>query len=351
MMHPSDTSGKKDRRPSAGMARTAAGYLVAALALVWVFHDVNFSLLEKEVSGIIWPLAILGMCVDVGRYATQSVRWNLLLRPLGTISVAKTFQALYTGIFLNLVFPLRIGEIARAYLASRHCGARFPAVVSSLFTEYLFDGVWLALGIGVAALFVKMPVEVAGIARVLGCVILASICLFLLLLFHKKRLTATRRFMEQTGIFSFRPVRGAVSFFHTIRGGLKTIGGSRFFWLSFALSSFDLMFHILAFWIIMIAYGIHLPFLSAAAVLLFVFVGLIIPNAPSNAGAFQFLCVIGLLAFGIDKTMASGFSVLVFIMVNIPQVVIGWLAFSRSGHTLYEIKKTIASLRLKGTEE
>lgn len=350
-MHLSDQSGKKEATPSSGIARTIAGYLIAAGALFWVFHDVNFPLLKKEFSDIRWPLAFLGMIVDVGRYVTQSVRWNLLLRSLGKISVAKTFQALYAGIFLNLVFPLRIGEIARAYLASRYCCVRFPSIVSSLFAEYLFDGIWLALAIGVIAMFVPLPKEVVGSARVLGAVILLALCLFLVLLFYKKRLTLSKNFVNRSGVFSVKPVYDIFLFFHRIRNGLQTIGRSRFFLLSFAISCIDLGFHLLAFWIVMVAYGIHLPFFSAAAVLLFVFVGVIIPNAPSNVGTFQFLCVVGLMAMGIDKTQASGFSVLVFVMVNIPQVIIGWLAFSKSGHTLFEIRQTIGSLKLKPSED
>jgi hypothetical protein len=100
-----------------------------------------------------------------------------------------------------------------------------------------------------------------------------------------------------------------------------------------------------AFWIIMRAFGIHLPLLIACAIVLFVFVGLIIPNAPSNVGSFQFLCVIALMAVGIDKTQATGFSLLVFVLVSIPQMTIGAIAFAASGKTLSEIKKEVRRLR------
>jgi hypothetical protein len=140
------------------------------------------------------------------------------------------------------------------------------------------------------------------------------------------------------------------SFIRIMRTSIRLIGRSGVFWIAFVVSAFDIIFHIAAFWIILIAYGINLPLITAAAILLFVFVGLIIPNAPSNVGSFQFLCVLGLLAFGVDKSSAGGFSMLFFILVNIPQVAIGWIMFSRSGESLHGIKKRLAALRssLKG---
>jgi len=148
----------------------------------------------------------------------------------------------------------------------------------------------------------------------------------------------------------WKPLRFLFSFVGTMRRSIRLIGRSGVFWLALVVSAFDIIFHIVAFWIILIAYGIHLPLIMAAAVLLFIFVGLIIPNAPSNVGSFQFLCVLGLLAFGVDKTSAGGFSMLFFILVNIPQVVIGWIMFSRSGESLHDIKNRLAMLRLSTKE-
>lgn len=328
--------------------RTALVYCIAAAALCWVFHDVNFGSLKKEFFNIVWPLAILGMVVDIGRYITQSIRWNLLLRPFGKISLFKTFQALYAGIFLNLILPLRVGEVARAYLASRFADARFPSVVSSMFVEYLFDVIWLAVGIGAIALAVPLPGNVMLAARILGVVVLAAVALFVFLLFFRTsdKPSAAAGPASRPG----RLVGSILSFLNTIRKGLQVIGRSGRFWVSLFVSAFDIVFHIVAFWILMHAYGIHQPLIVAAAILLFIFVGLIVPNAPSNVGTFQFLCVLGLLAFGVDKTTAGGFSVFFFVIVNIPQVVIGWLAFMKSGEKLNEILARIALLRLSSKE-
>jgi uncharacterized protein (TIRG00374 family) len=335
-----DNTSPRPKSRRSGLLQTIAGYLIAAIALAWVFHGVDFKIIAGNFSHVNWPLAFVGMATDVGRYIVQSFRWTLLIHPFGKIRVSKAFQALYAGVFLNMVLPLRIGEAARGYLASHYSGAPFPALVSSLFVEYLIDGLWLALSIGAVALFVPLPPNVGTAARVLGAAIIVAAGAFAVLVFRPRKKFAADRHAHH-----WRPVAATLAFIDKLRDGLHVIGRSRQFIISSLISSVDLVFHILAFWLVMRAYGISLPFSEAAAVLLFVFVGVIIPNAPSNVGTFQILCVIGLMAFGIDKNTATGFSVLVFVLINIPHIIIGYIAFSRSGQTLYGIRSKVSRFK------
>ncbi len=340
-MNPEAGPSVKSRIAHSRIVRSVVLYGIAAAALYWVFRDVNAGELRRDISHICWPLALLGMVVDIGRYIAQSIRWKFLLAPLGKISFVQTFKALYAGIFLNLVLPLRMGEVARAYLASRLCGAAFPSVVSTLIVEYIIDGMWLAIGIGAVALAVPMPTNILVAARILGIAVLAAVALFVFFVFFRASESVFTGLRGSTlGL-----VHRLLTFLDTIRSGLRVVGTSGLFWASLGVSSFDFLFHIVAFWIILIAYGITLPFYAAAMILLFIFVGLIIPNAPSNVGTFQFLCKLGLMLFRVDATKAAGFSVVFFIIVLVPQVIIGCISFVNCGERLFEIKNHLASLR------
>jgi len=325
---------------------TVIGYGVALAALVWVFHDINFALLRRDVSHVNWLLAFAGVVVDIGRYVSQSVRWAFLIRPIGKISFFRSFQSLYTGIFLNLLLPLRMGEVARAYIASQFAHTSFPSIFSSILAEYLIDGIWLAISVGIVALCVPLPPDIANAARILGVAVIIAMALFFVFVIRSPKI----KMNGKASAMLWKPLIWVFSLIAKMRNSMQTIGRSPYFFAAIAVSSLDLLFHIVAFWIICIAYGIHIPFIVAAAIMLFVFVGLIIPNAPSNVGSFQFLCVVGLLAFGVDKTAASGFSVLFFLLVNIPQVILGWLMFAKSGQRLYDIKEKLAALRLSMKE-
>jgi hypothetical protein len=61
-------------------------------------------------------------------------------------------------------------------------------------------------------------------------------------------------------------------------------------------------------------------------------------------GTYQFFTVVGLTLFGIDKTLASGFSIIVFFILTIPLWIIGLLVFGRLGISLKKVRTEIASL-------
>jgi hypothetical protein len=69
------------------------------------------------------------------------------------------------------------------------------------------------------------------------------------------------------------------------------------------------------------------------------------PGAPSNVGTYQFFTVLGLLLFGVDKTVAGGFSVVVFLILTIPLWIIGLFAFGGAGLDLRTVRREAGDLR------
>jgi hypothetical protein len=64
-------------------------------------------------------------------------------------------------------------------------------------------------------------------------------------------------------------------------------------------------------------------------------------------GTYQFFTVVGLTLLGVDKTLATGFSVVVFLLLTIPLWAIGFLALSRSGTSLHALQEEIRRLMAK----
>src|ERR1700716_2835845 len=74
----------------------------------------------------------------------RSARWGLLL-PGHLVTTSTLFRALVVGFTVNNLLPLRMGEIARAYLLSRWCRISYGSTVASLLVERVLDGLSLAL--------------------------------------------------------------------------------------------------------------------------------------------------------------------------------------------------------------
>lgn len=328
--------------------KPALGYIVALVCLVWVFHDVRMAQILQNMTAINWWWIALAILCDILGFVSQGLRWQLLLRPVGDVSVIQTTQAIYAGLFISEVLPMRFGELARAYLVSRWISAKFSSTIPSILIERLFDGVWLALAIGLTAIFIPLPRDLLEAGDILGIIVLAFTGLFIYVVFRKRKALSEEATEKPSG---WKPLRSVTSFVGRMNAGLRNIGMSPLFYASFSISIFILVFQALAFWFVMLAYGLSAPFWVGAVVFLIVHLGTAIPNAPANVGTYQFFCVIGLTIFGIEKTLATGFSVVVFILLTIPLWVIGFFALSRSGTTLYAIRSEVNALLQRATAE
>lgn len=323
--------------------KQALGYFFAVICLLWVFHDIELGRLWRHLVDINWWWVAPAILFDILSYLCQGVRWQLLLRPIGNVSWVRTTQAIYAGLFTNEVLPMRVGELVRTYLISRWLSADFVSVLPSIAVERLFDGVWLAIGFGLTAMFVPLPKHLLEAGDLLGGIVLVATALLFYLIFRRSRAEA-RPDQEPSATTGWRALRLIRSLVEHLAGGLRRIGASRYFYLAFGLSLAFVTFQALAFWLIMWAYGLKLSFWIGFVVLLIVHLGTAIPNAPANVGSYQFFTVVGLTLFGIEKTIATGFSLVVFFLLTIPLWVIGLWAFGRSGTTLAEIKVEINRL-------
>jgi glycosyltransferase 2 family protein len=327
-------------KSSSGALKASFGYIIAAVCLAWVFHDIQFDRLFSNVGRMKWGLVGLGLGFDVLSYVFQGVRWHFLLRPVGPISIVRTTQATYAGLFINEVFPMRIGEIARGYLVSRWMSAGFVRILPSMALERLFEGIWLAAGIGTTAILVPMPVRLVRSADILGGLVLALTAAFVILVFRAPR----RPEKGSPGRASNNPIARAKSILAGLGSGFREIGLTRFTWLAFGVTLLIFAGQAMAFWMILLGYGIQASFWVGAAVFLIIHFGTALPNAPANVGSYQFFCVLALTLFGVDKTAATGFSIVVFILLTLPLLGIGFVALGKSGTTLAGIRKDIKAM-------
>lgn len=306
-------------------------WIVAALLLAWVLHGVNYEALGKDFRNIGWGWVLLGAFSDILCYSSQGFRWSLLLRPFRRIGWLRTTQAIYGSILFNQILPFRIGELVRAYLVSRWTAARLSNVFATIIVERLMDGFWLAGAFFAVAFAVDLPGNLQSAGNVFGAFVLIGVGLLLLLVQLETALPGS----EEGRLWRY---------LHTFRQAFRKIGNPILVFSSLAASAPMLVFKAAAFWFVMIGYGVSASFWVATAVVVIEHVGTVIPNAPSNIGAYQFFATLGLVLFGVDKTQAVGISMLAFLMFTLPFFVLGPVALARSGVSLSEIRTWVRTM-------
>ncbi|HXT11928.1 MAG TPA: lysylphosphatidylglycerol synthase transmembrane domain-containing protein [Candidatus Angelobacter sp.] len=336
--HPAAQANAPQKPRLAGkLARILLSYGVAGVCLYWVFHNLDFRQMFHSFAGVNWWWVPAAMVLQLFVYVVAGWEWQVLLRPIGRLSVAQTTQAVFAGRFANDVLPVHVGYVIRIYLVSRWTGASIAAVTPSLLIERLFDGFWLALGIGLTAFFLPLPSALVRAAEIWVGIIVFGLVTGAIILLCKPSRQGSQTSHAASGK-GFRKFRAMLS-----QGleQIRLIGHSRLLPAGFALSLLKFAVQCLAFLCLLRTYHFQLPLSAQMAVFLVAYVGLSMPSTPASVGVFQLFCIAGLEIFHVPKPVAAGFSWLAFVVINLPLSLAGFIALAQSGLTLRQVRTQI----------
>jgi len=304
----------------------AVGYTLSALSLVWVFHGFNLQQTLADLESLDWRYVTIAVIFDLSVYLSHGWRWNILLQPVARPSFWRSVQAIYIGLYANEVLPLRTGEVIRCYLLAHWNGLPISLSLASAAIERILDGIWLVIALLITTQLVPLPQYLVDGTRVLG---LGLCCLMALLIFvavHKQKAHAV-----------VSESKWASGLRHVVEG-IHAMGNWRTMLATFGASLVYLALQIVPVWALMEGYGLDLSIWAAAAVYIILRLGTVIPNAPGNAGLYQFFCVVGLGLFHVPKSTAVSFSLMMFSVLTLPLLIGGFVAVALTGLKLKDIR-------------
>ena len=303
------------------------GYTLSIGCLAWVLHGYDLREIKAEIKDLDWLWVSLCVIFDLSVYVCHGWRWSVVLSPIRRPPFWRTVQAIYIGLFANEVLPLRTGEVIRCYLLAHWNSLFLSTVLASAAIERLMDGVWMVLVFLITATFLKLPGGIVDVVRVLTVLLLLAIALLLFVIFRKHHVHAV-----------VRESRWAATLRHVV-DGLHLMGNWRTLAVGMAASLVYLALQVLTVWALMKADRLDLSVWAAAAVIVVVRFGTVIPNAPGNLGLFQAVCTLALMLFDVEKDVAKTFSFLMFFALTMPLLVGGAVAVALTGLNLSDIRR------------
>jgi glycosyltransferase 2 family protein len=321
--------GKQGKLPS--WLVPVVGYAVSIGCLIWVLQGVDYASLMDDLRSLHWRWVILGVVADIAVYVYQAWRWNLLLSPVMQPSLRRSVQAIYVGLFSNEVLPLRPGELIRSYLQAHWGKIPFSVALSSAVLERVFDGIWLIVVFVLITVRMQhkgivMPPMMIDLAKILGAGVAVAALILGLIMFWK----------QHAGRACPKTRRGAQ--IKVFIEDLHLMGRSRSFYYGALASLPYLLIQVIPIYALIRAYELNLGFGPAMVVLVIWRVGTSIPQAPGNVGASQALMVLALSLFGVDKTTATGLSVVTWGVITLPLLIAGFIALTLTGSKIGHLR-------------
>ena len=118
-----------------------------------------------------YAIALLSLPVYMVAVWFRTIRWQVLLRPLGDFRGVRLFPLVIIGFMVNNLIPARLGEVVRAYLLGEREGVSKAAALGTIAVDRLFDGLTLVLMLAIVG-------AVAGVNDVLRATAIVSAALF-----------------------------------------------------------------------------------------------------------------------------------------------------------------------------
>jgi glycosyltransferase 2 family protein len=328
----------KTRRKLPGWLWPYLGYTLSALSLVWVFRGFNLKQTLADLSSLDWRYVSVAIVFDLSVYLAHAWRWNILLKPVARPSYWRSVQAIYIGLYANEVLPLRTGEVIRCYLLAHWNSIPMTLALASAAIERVLDGIFLVAAMFITTRLVPLPGYLVDGTQILGVGLVFLLGLLIFVSIHKQKAHAV--VSESRWASGLRHVVEGVHAMGNLRTMLATAGASFVY----------LVIQIVPVWALMEGYGLDLSVWAAATVFIVLRLGTAIPNAPGNAGLYQFFCVLGLGLFDVPKSTAVGFSLMMFGVLTLPLLIGGFIAVALTGLKLHDIR-TRASTSVRATVE
>jgi uncharacterized protein (TIRG00374 family) len=234
------------------------------------------------------------------------------------------FDALVLGQAINIVLPIRVGELVRVLLITRTEHQPVERTFVTVVAERLMDTGFVALVAAWFAMQTTFPHWLAGPVRALTIVGLLAASIGVVAMLAGERVAAFLRTKVTTsasaGVARLAQ-RGAKA-----AGEAAIMRDSRTLATGMVLTATILGLSVSTNYLLFRAFGIHVPPSAALLVLLMLQVGSAPVSTPGNLGIFQYLTVLALGIYGVDRTVAVAYSMVLYLIAYGPKLVYGsWL--------------------------
>lgn len=275
-------------------------------------------------------------------HLVRTVRWGILLEPLGHVGFKRLNSASAVGFMLLMLLPLRLGEFARPLLIARPpegsgVALRRSGAMASIVVERIVDGIFIGV-LGILALralgdsAAGRYVDFARKASVLVAAGFFGLCVAVVTAFflRERALALTRAVLQP---LSPRLAAKATSMMDGFIGALHLGSGWKVL-AFFFLTALYWTLNAVGLGVLAPAFGFTaLTPLMLAAILTIQVVGVMVPAGPGMIGTMQFFTQAGLSLFVADgfSARAAGFANTIWLLQFGFQVTLG-LVFLMTGH-------------------
>ena len=269
----------------------------------------------------------------------RALRWKKILSRNSSIRIKVLFNATIIGYAANNILPSRLGEVVRAMIASKKTGISKSRCFASLVFERVLDGFSLLfmLGILLAVGSYAFPDWLSKSFYVLGIAYAALLVMIMLFFFRKEM------FIKVTSLLLFflsaKLKLRVLNFVDSFSKGFTLLSAPKDLLIAILQSIVIWVPNVLFTYFVMQIFGLDLDPSAALILLVSISASSVLPSAPGFWGTLQFVSVVILGIFGVEKSTALSFAIVFHLVQYIPVTLAGLILYISMGFNLKKLKE------------
>jgi uncharacterized protein (TIRG00374 family) len=317
-------------------------WLGAAVSVVFLWlalRGLDLNRFWDALQGADYWWLVPSVLVYFGAVWARTWRWHYMLRALKPVSLRHLFPTVTISYMGNNIYPARAGEALRAYVLKRDENVSMSASFATILVERIFDGLVMLLFV-----FITLPTVPDLQPDLRRLVVFASLAFFgalVVFLILASAPTAARRFYGFL-INRFVPARfrsQLLSLADRFMEGLISLRRGRDLTMIFLTSTVVWLLETVKYWFVMHAFPFEVSFFALMLMNGLANLALTIPAAPGGIGPFDWAGIETLAAFGVDRSLASAYTIVLHVALWLPITALGGFYFVRKGLSWREAQR------------
>ena len=317
------------------------GVLISAVFLYYVVRKLDWMSFWLSLKTADYWWIVPGVAVYFVAVWARAWRWHYLLKPIKSIQTRVMFPITCIGYMGNNIYPARAGEVLRAVVLKRREGVPVSASLATIIVERIFDGVVM-----LAFVFVNLAqlAKLAEVAVPVGSwevtiqdlavwgsvAFFGALAIFLLAaMFPKVTSKIGQWFIDRLLPARIREKTSGIM--NKFLDGLASLRSPANVLMVFFTSVVIWLLETVKYWFVMHAFGFSVSFFTLMLMNGVVNLATTIPAAPGYLGTFDAPGIAVLTADGIDKAVATGYTLMLHLALWVPITVLGAYYLAREG--------------------
>jgi uncharacterized protein (TIRG00374 family) len=324
------------------------GLVVSLAAVYFITSQVNLNQLKDAIVGAHYIYVLPTIFFLLLGLVTRAFRWQVLLS--GDLPIGRTFSIMNVAYLVNGVLPLRIGEVARIYLATRATPPVPPMkTASTIIVERLLDLLAVVLMVVLALAGGPVPNQIRASALISG--VLAIVGFVVLIGLASQRLLANRLLLWTLHLIdrqSDSPLAVQLTrWLDHFLDGLQPLTRPRALFAALVWTAASWGISTIAGYILMFTFYTQASWAATMLYIAAAAFAIAVPAVPGNLGPYEGSIYLAISAMGYANPAgtAVAFAVLVHGLNLAVHASTGVLGFIQEGISLEQLSRGVQEMR------